>query len=253
MEIHCDFSDDSVAYKCFVYNQDLSSPHEITNFIGEHMGRKTNADVVSVSFIDCTIKSLPRNLVKFFPNINVLELISCTLKELKKDDLIGYKKLMYLGIVDNQLTHLPSDLFEYTPNLQFIDFSSNQITSIGPRIFDSLKELKHANLSHNRTIDIFYEEDSDVTFEELITAIKSNCRPMESLKGISATKLTESINDENVTELFFYSCRFDIVGLKRKSFAYMKQKLMPWLDEKMEDQPEKLIGMIGRNNFEGCL
>lgn len=249
MEVPCDFSDDSASYKCFVYNVDIASPQRITKFIGEHAECKTNADVVSVSFIDCGIKSLPRNLAKIFPKLQVIELISCDLKELTKEDLIAYSNLFYLGLVGNHLTHLPSDLFEYTPDIQYIDFSCNQISSIGPRLFDSLTILRHANFSHNRTIDAFYEEDAELSFDEFLGMIKESCRPLESLKGISATKLTELINDENAAEIFMYSCRSGLVGLKRKAFLYMKENLMPSLDEKLVDQPGKLIGMMAMKKW----
>lgn len=249
MEVICDYSDDSMAYKCFISNQDISDPHLVKDYVGEHIGTRTNKDIISVSFVSCALRTFPRNLMKFFPRLLVIEILSCDLKELTKYDLINYSNLVYLSVIDNQLTHLSSDLFEYTPNIQYVDFSCNQIASIGPRIFDSLKHLILANFSSNRNIDELYDEDTGISYEEFLDEIKEYCRPMESLKGIAAETLTGAINSSNATEIFFYSCRFDLVGLKRKSFDYIKEKMFPWLNEDMINEPENLLKIVGKKKW----
>ncbi|KAL7013917.1 hypothetical protein ACKWTF_015645 [Chironomus riparius] len=251
MEVLCEFSDDFVAYKCFVNNIEISDPQQIKKFLGEHKVHRTDNDVVSMTFESCKIKTFPRNLTKFYPNLTVIELISCNLKELTKEDLKFYPKLKYLGIVNNRLTHLGSDLFEYTPNIEFIDFSCNLIHSIGPRILDPISNLKQANFSENQHINALYDaDDSRFKIEQLLSIIESCCRPMESLKEIAAAKVTESVNDQNAVELFFYGSRFDLYGMKKKAFWHMKSRMMPWLDEKMfNGDPGKLIKMVGMKTW----
>lgn len=251
MEVECEYSDDFIAYKCFVERTDIQNPNLIRRFLGEHEDNRTDNDVVSLRFESCGIRKFPRNLLKFFPNLTVIEIISCDLTELTKEDLKNYPNLKYLGIVNNQLTHLGSDLFEYTPNLEYIDFSCNLIHAIGPRILDPIKNIKHVNFSENRHINALYDvDDPYFKIDQLIDIIKSCCRPMESLKVIAASKLIESLNDQNAVELFFYGSRFDLYGMKFKAFCHMKTKMMPWLDEKVfHEDPGKLIKMVGMKTW----
>lgn len=249
MEVPCEFIYDNYTYKCSVSNVEFTHSYKIAGFNGEHHRHRTDANVTIIIFESCFMTSFPKDLVKFFPNLAVVQMSACGLTEINKEDLRNYPGLIYLGIIDNELTHLPGDVFKYTPKMEFIDFCNNKISTIGPLIFSSLKHVYGVNLNKNKTVDTHWitndETSTTKDLVELNNHIRTNCRPLESLKNLAAVKIIENINKENVGNIYYFGHRFDIPAMRRQAYNYMKDVYgWRWLDEEFMELPMRMISYM---------
>jgi hypothetical protein len=245
-EVPCEYQYDHNTYRCIVKSVDIRHITRFTNFVGEHYHGLSNNEVNMVAFKKSPMSVFPRGLTKIFPNFTVFEIWDCGLKEICKEDLRGFENCVFFSVIVNELTYLPGDLFEYAPKIQFIDFSVNLIRAVGPTIFEPLTNCIEFALRENPTFDDWYFEDYDLKksakrYKEFQKLVRAELRPMESLKEIATFKVAEGLNKDNALCICVCSHRMGLEGLKRKAFAFMKKNMVPFLDEALMNQPEKLL------------
>lgn len=256
MEISCEFEYDDYTYKCIVSSIEFPPNPKILSIEGAHERKYTHMDVNIICFESCLLSHIPRDLLRFFPKLNVIQVYASGLKEITIEDLAPYPNLIYLGIVCNELTSLPNNLFESTPLIEYVDFSMNKISKIGPRIFDSLKRLHGINLMDNKTINTCFINGKELTVgnvNQVVKIIKANCRPLESLQDSAASKLSEIISEKNAMEIYFFSSRFNIIGLKLKTMRFIKYRMMKDIDKDLFNDPDFLMNFICDKRKESIL
>lgn len=148
------FVDDKVL-TCKIVDQIIPENMEL-NFIGQHEDGKTNMDVISIKFINCTVTKIPQALTKSFPNLKILWITNSMLKEICKADLVEYKNFEDFCFDNNEIEVLPGDLFEDFKNLKYIKFYDNKLTSIEPNILDGLDMLKLVDFRGNQNYGKIY-------------------------------------------------------------------------------------------------
>jgi hypothetical protein len=118
-------------------------------FIREYLEKNPNlfAKAESLILSDKQLESLPEE-IKYFKNIEKLDLRKNLLHDLPKDFGNLFKKLREIDLSDNQLTSLPNS-FQYLSNLESAVLSNNKFTMI-PELIYNLSSLKLLDFSHNR-------------------------------------------------------------------------------------------------------
>ena len=187
----------------------ITSPRSIVREIkGAHKQNKSNNDVKCIYFKNKTVRYIPRDIGKFFPNLKTLQITQCNLKEISRDDFQWLESLEELFLSENQLKSLPDDLFINMPNLKQIDFSLNQLEYMSSKLLTSLfaSGVKFIDFRQNTKIDEFYEASSKgrvKSVEDLGRIIDEKClkpgtfflQSEEKLFSHHQEKLCEGIED----------------------------------------------------------
>jgi Leucine-rich repeat (LRR) protein len=182
--VKCDFTETS-AYSynkiksgkvCKVRNLVIKSPSQEITSINRIFGSSAiRNDVTVFRAYGQTMNYLPRDIEKFFPNIEAMLVQSCKLKEIKKQNLEAFPQLKNLYLASNDIEKLDDDLFVSNEKLLKIDLENNKIKFIGEETFKPLKNLNTLWLHNNQCIS--KEAVNDVNkFKELINEVKSLCR-----------------------------------------------------------------------------
>ena len=89
-------------YTCEVRNQVLSDV-ELAIDTAAHSKDRANEEVKILITVNSTIGLIPKQLLKTFPNLKVLNLSESKLQHIKRGDFKGVKKLQQLLLNDNEL------------------------------------------------------------------------------------------------------------------------------------------------------
>ncbi|XP_070504832.1 uncharacterized protein PF3D7_1120600-like [Chironomus tepperi] len=175
MELHCIFYSQNFdasynVYRCLITNREIPFDKEL-KLIGRHESNKINDNVTHVEFNNCTIRKIPQNLCKIFPNLKVLKILNSELRKLSKSDLDGYEKLERLIFDFNEIEFLAGNLFENFKKLELISFRGNELKVIEPNILDGLDRLQHVDYRDNPNYSNCYSilscKDSNAELEDV--------------------------------------------------------------------------------------
>lgn len=124
------------------------------------------------------LNCFPKNLEKFFKNLDSIHFNEVDFSSLKKSDLqpLG-SQLKAFFFYDNKLKVIPADLFEYARNLEYINIKSNQIRGVEKGTFDQLHQLTELNFNNNPCYSGAAANRADVL--TLVKQIESKCTDME--------------------------------------------------------------------------
>lgn len=162
-------------YQCAAKDQKVTGYGSVDNVVGTHVANKNNSDVKLISLKKIKTERIPKNIHKFFPNLEGIFAFSMGLKTVGSEDFKYLPKLKYLDMGNNRLDTLPSNLFEKNPDLEWIDFSSNYLRNIGVKLLDPLTKLNFANFEENRCVDRRAQDRTNL--HELELVLKSlECR-----------------------------------------------------------------------------
>lgn len=97
----------------------------------------------------CKWKFIPREIFKYIPTLNHIEIKDNTIERIEKDDFDG-AKVHKLEIVGNSIHELGPNVFEHLKKtLNYTDLSNNKIEFIHQNAFESLSKLLYLNLTGN--------------------------------------------------------------------------------------------------------
>lgn len=116
---------------------------------------------------------MPKEIEKFFPDLEAIKIIMSNLKSIKKADLKPFSKLKELCLGKNDLETLDSDLFEFNRELRFVSFYQNKLKFIGEDILKPLKKLEDARFMYNCCISQEALKSSDIP--ELVDSLTKQC------------------------------------------------------------------------------
>lgn len=134
-------------------------------------------DVKLVNIDEQEFNRIPKNVEKFFPNIEALFVQNSMLEKVSKDDFKRYSKLKYLSLFGNMLSSVEGDLFDYTPNLVYINLSWNSLKHIGVNIFKNLPYLKSVAIYRNDCISTEIWNASKQQIEHFEEELLRRCPP----------------------------------------------------------------------------
>ncbi|KAL7012802.1 hypothetical protein ACKWTF_015059 [Chironomus riparius] len=102
----------------------------------------TNDDVLGFYAEDQVLHYFPKNLDKFFKNIELIRIMACGLKEVHQADFKPFRNLTLLQIRDNKIKIIEEGLFEFNQKLEVLVVYESHIIHIDPTVFDNLNNLK---------------------------------------------------------------------------------------------------------------
>lgn len=165
-------------YGCYVrsFTPESSDDKEITSIIGQHQSGKTDDDV-DYFYAPQRIANLnvfPRNLKKFYKNMNLLWINHSSIKKITKSDMESAgDKLTRFYFYSNKLEVLEAGTFDFNVNLEKILLSSNRIKIIERGVFNNLPKLAYLDLNNNLCHSDYADDRASVT--ELIAEIEGKC------------------------------------------------------------------------------
>lgn len=164
---------------------------------GTHIGKNTDNDVKGFYMTGRSLRVFPKNIERYFPNLEGIWISRTSLAEISKEDLRPLSNLKTLYMRDCYLTRLESGLFQFNPKLQFISLSKNNISVIAADTFDGLEDLQEVELYENACIDMRTNGKDGIS--KMKRQIKENCQATTGcMEEVSALKsLIKKLEAEN--------------------------------------------------------
>lgn len=150
IEFECRFEVE-LDYFCHAKNVDIESRNvKIKNVKGDHKLNLTNLDVTFLKVINQSMRVLPQNLSKFFPNLKSVWIENSKLNVLESESFKGFSEIEELIIKSNFFKKIGDETFDNLVKIQIINLSFNSIEKLSEKAFEKLTSLKSLNLSHNK-------------------------------------------------------------------------------------------------------
>lgn len=249
IEINCNFklNDNEIEvtenYTCIVRDLNLENHSaNITNIIGDHLEEFTNENVTIFNIINQTVRSLPRNLADFFPNLEEITIEKSKLQWLKRKDFKGLESLRKLVVRYNNIV-LRHDTFQPIPQLEYLDLSYNKIKFLRTEVFAGLSQLKFLDVSHNRLYrlnsdvlpanneieEIFFNNNVIQYIEQEVIDKLENAREIDFTRNF-AFDMKFTRNDDN-NETFDGLYREEIIKLNTRWFnSTLEMSEVDWVE-----------------------
>lgn len=176
MEIECKFEDAKwrsiTVYACFVTSCNITTPFQsVATFKGKHRASKDNSHVDALWFKNTTVRYIPRDLTKIFPNLAYLGISNCGMRSVLSADMIGLEKLQGFGIPDNKISSLPVDLFKDMTHLREVEFNRNIIHDFDVKILDPIRNtIECFKICDNPRVNDMFNSSSEI--ESFIKRVK---------------------------------------------------------------------------------
>lgn len=145
-------------------------------------------DICKIKITQNTVWYLPKELDKFFPKLNYIEIVSSDMKEIKQSDLKVFPELLHLVLSYNDIRVLESGLFKYNPKLFRVIIDMNDIQYIHPDILDNLSNLYVFDLTLNKCINMIFVRKTFHNLKKIIDDYCQNAR--KKAKKLKRVKLT---------------------------------------------------------------
>lgn len=110
-------------YQCTAQNFKITSKNDrsITSVVGRHFTGKTDDDVKVLHVEDNLMKYFPKDLDKFFKNLESIGIRNSELKKVTEEDLKPFgDKLEHLSLMLNRIENIPKNLLKVLPHLKTI-------------------------------------------------------------------------------------------------------------------------------------
>lgn len=187
----------------------------IDSITGLHQPGKTDEDDIYFDVIGNIVHYFPKGLEKLFKNIRGISIIACGLKEVNQNDLKFYPQLEYLDLSENNIEKLNNGLFDFNPQLEVICFDLNKIFRIETMVFESLTKLHTLDLSENTCIDEFTDFNTDKVRKITETAKKRCILEENNLLEVSEEyKKSGGNNTEKIKEQRAKTAESNKTGVK---------------------------------------
>lgn len=144
---------------------------------GTHLSGRNNAAVKVVDcYQDLTMKQLPLNMDKFFPNLSLIRWWHGSLTSISAEDFRLLPHLEYLSIHDNKIISLDGDLFKFLPKLRAINFMGNLFTNVGENLLSSSNAWVYVNFQRNPCINTLAQNAPEIN--NLRQQLLTQCPPL---------------------------------------------------------------------------
>lgn len=167
-------------YTCDVQSYSIlaEDDHEITKLSGRHRRGKSNEDVTVFLSNGKIVNYFPKNIKKYFNNVQKILISAANISRLTKQDLQPFgSQLKYFLFADNKLEEVPKDLFDYTPNIEHLQLQTNLIKFVEDGAFSKLQQLKFLYFQVNPCHSGYAENDRKAVVK-LIREIEGKCKEL---------------------------------------------------------------------------
>lgn len=211
----------------------FSGSTSLENVTGLHQTGRTNADVQHLQLHNQNLSFIPKGIVDFFNNLDVLVIDVSSLTSISAEDLRPFPNLLMLSLWRNELTSLDGDLFKYTPHLEVIEFGSNQIQHIGHDLVTNLNNLTFFFIQFNVCINRWAVTRDDVLL--LASELSIFCPPLDVT---TTTTTTTTVTTTTETPIDECPCDDEIEELREENRALGVQ--IDSLQEKNVEQSKEI-------------
>lgn len=185
-----------------------------------------------------TVKTWPKTLKNFFPNLKAIQFYTTDLEEISSDDLKQFPNLEYLNLAFNLLKKLPGDLLGYTLKLKVVVFHNNKLANVGLGILDGLNSLSDVDFQANTCINLNAQTPDEL--ETLKEELKINCFVAEETTVKPETcPLRCTLNDETDELNSKYDKLFKSIEELQSEVSKMKE-LNTELQKESKAQDERI-------------
>jgi hypothetical protein len=126
----------------------------VTEISGNHLPGMNNKDVRFLSIFHQNCHFIPKDIDKFFPNLEDLTIRKSNVQFLMTGDLDGLNKLKTFDVASNPIDHIGQDFFSGHSSITSISFESCHIKKVDFGAFNDLKNLSSMNFEYNECIDM---------------------------------------------------------------------------------------------------
>jgi hypothetical protein len=185
----------------------LHSDSEVIQVFGDHIGKKTNKDVIAVRIHSRNVYYFSSGYEKFFTNLQVIQVYSSKLKFITQRDLMPFTKLKHLDLNKNDLEVLEKELFKYNTELEVIKVSENKLRFIDVTAFEGLFSLHTIELNDNHCIwkatpsNDDLDEEEDIGREDAIDVlyeVRTRCYRDYILKELLDMEMGRNLRERSV-------------------------------------------------------
>ena len=218
----------------------------VTSVTGQHLNGMSNSEVLLFSTEHKGFKCFPKNLEKFFKNLNKINFYFENISMLSRSDLesLGSQLNMFI-FYQTPIEVIPVDLFEDTINLDHINLIDNNIKHVERGAFNNLLKLKTLQFDNNPCHSGRAQASRADVFN-LIAQIESKCIDEEAFfkyKNQFTTATEVSTTMTTVRNFFneLSTCNKEKSDLKQEIEALNAQKIN-W-QKLIEAKDAKIIEM----------
>jgi Leucine-rich repeat (LRR) protein len=183
-----------VIKECLVRNVvsiEPSTEVSIVNFSNDRHGDFESLYI----WLSPSCQFLPKNIPKYFDNLQVLVLAHTGIQSITKEDLKPFEKLRGLYIDHGRLTAIDGDLFRYTKNLEELSLQNNMIKYVEADIFKRLRQLTSFSFDLNPCLNS-NAKDRDAV-EMLFIEIESKCHVRDEHRLIESEITKAEVQDKS--------------------------------------------------------
>lgn len=167
IELNCRFAEENInlsemkvisGYTCNI-EADLIIDYPNSNIVAVRSNHTINNSLnnVSVFFAEnLSMKFMPLELSKFFPQLEAISIIECKLSLITSKDFKGFSQLNTIVIRNNNL-QIGESTFDEAVYVEYLDLSFNQIKILPSKIFAKLLRLKTLILSSNSLVNLSFD------------------------------------------------------------------------------------------------
>lgn len=151
--IFCHYREDyHKNYTCEVYAIEsiCVCDHVVTEIFGNHIGGRSNDDVVSFYSYYNQLNFFPRNLHRFFKNLKQIKIYHGGITKISQEDFAPFgSNLEVVNLAYNQIEVIEENTFKFNPNITEINLEGNKIRKIFGRPFLKLSNLRTVSFLGN--------------------------------------------------------------------------------------------------------
>jgi hypothetical protein len=187
-------------YTCTAKVVYIGDARNVTGVSENHSPGKGNIDVKGLGITGQQIGFVPKDIKRFFPNLESFMIQSAGIREISAEDIEGFPKLRELHLYGNPITQVSNNLFAKTPLVESISFNQNPIQHSSQNVFDHLVNLKRLYLSGSDCLDESAYNRTEVV--KLVRKIKVFCPPTTDMvkeENLDSAEFRRKV-DEQVAE-----------------------------------------------------
>ncbi|KAL7011196.1 hypothetical protein ACKWTF_014149 [Chironomus riparius] len=236
--------------------EDLNVHHKNVELeIGSH---EIYVNIPGFSIMNKIIFYLPKGIVKFFPNLEMLEVIQSGLKEISSTDLEPFRILKYLDLSGNNIATLEGKLFQFNSKLEVLLLNDNEISTVDQLTFYGLYNLKFLGIQRNHCFSEMTKDASAV--QNMINVIKFSCSKDNNQQSINLENIKKELTKSNAEMSILKNKLFAVVEENRnirttfdahnKAVENLRTQLFgrqKRIEDKLEKQDKSLDNKINPN------
>ncbi|XP_049540996.1 carboxypeptidase N subunit 2-like [Anopheles darlingi] len=168
--------ENAINYNCLFRDVHISDTETVSlsRFADYEQPYATN--YTSLAFVDSSIRRLPVDLLRVYPNTELLNLQDLQLRVIDRDAFMHGAHVQKLFLSFNSLSQLERGVFNTLPALDAIHMNRNHLSLLPEGLFDYNEMLVSVSITHN---DLKRIEDSTFTYNPHLESVNVSSNSIE--------------------------------------------------------------------------